>query len=398
MTEASSDAVSIPDKFYFKIGEVAQIAGVLPYVLRFWETEFRQIRPKRTESGQRLYRRQDVLLILRIKHLLYDKKFTIQGARQDLRMKSAERPDPMPAAAKPPDLAEIHDELVRIRELIDAHRLRPSESSGDDGHPPAEKVIDHLRAISAQAFKLIHDLDARRKLIDRYFCVHPSTSHVHGQWHPVKTDHIPMEWVMASGADAHRRILYIHGGSWISGSLAGYRAFLSRISQATGAVVLAVDYRLAPEHPFPAGLDDCVQAYQWMRENGPHNPWPASATFLMGDSAGGNLALASLLKINDDSLPLPTAVVAISPATDFTGKSPSLASRASVDPIIHPDILPALIPIYLAGRLNRPIRMHRRCSVIIPDCRRSCCRSGIGKFCWMIQRVWPSMPPRRGAT
>ncbi|WP_155309285.1 alpha/beta hydrolase [Desulfosarcina ovata] len=218
---------------------------------------------------------------------------------------------------------------------------------------PAEKVIDHLRLISVRAFELIHDLDARRRLIDQYFRVHPSTSEIHGQWHPVKAAHISMEWVIADGADPNRRILYLHGGSWISGSLSAYRALLSRISQATGAVVLSVDYRLAPEHPFPSGLDDCIQAYQWMRENGPDKKSPALTAFLMGDSAGGNLALASLLKIKDLSLPLPTAVVAISPATDFTGRSPSLVTRASVDPIINPAILPALIPVYL-GKNTEP--------------------------------------------
>ncbi|MBR9985683.1 MAG: alpha/beta hydrolase [Desulfosarcina sp.] len=212
---------------------------------------------------------------------------------------------------------------------------------------PAQEVFDHLRAISVRAFELIHDLDARRKLIDQYFCVHPSTSEIHGQWYPVKTDHIPMEWVVADNADPDRRILYVHGGSWISGSLAGYRAFLSRVSHATGAVVLSVDYRLAPEHKFPAGLDDCTQAYQWMRGNGPDGKRPASAAYLMGDSAGGNLALAALLKIKASNLPLPAAVIAISPATDFTAESPSLVSRASVDPIINPEILPALIPNYL---------------------------------------------------
>ena len=212
-----------------------------------------------------------------------------------------------------------------------------------------QKVIEHLRALSARAFELIHDLEARRKLIDQYFRVHPSTAIIHGQWHSVKTDHIPMEWVIADNADSRRRILYSHGGSWISGSPAGYRAFLSNLSQATGAVVLAVDYRLAPEHKFPAGLNDCIEAYQWMLENGPAGKSPATAAFLMGDSAGGNLALATLLKAKDSRHPLPSAVVAISPATDFTAGSPSLKSRASVDPIINPAILPALIPIYLGG-------------------------------------------------
>lgn len=212
-----------------------------------------------------------------------------------------------------------------------------------------DKVLDHLRAIAVRAFELIHDIDARRQLIDQYFRVHPSTSKVQGQWRPVKTGHISMEWVVANGADPKRRILYLHGGSWISGSLSGYRAFLSRISQATGAVVLSVDYRLAPEHKFPAALEDCMQAYQWMRENGPTDRAPASKAFLMGDSAGGNLALATLLKTRDSEQPLPSAVIALSPATDFTGGSPSLVSRASVDPIINPAILPALIPIYLGN-------------------------------------------------
>ena len=112
-------------------------------------------------------------------------------------------------------------------------------------------------------------------------------------------------------------------------------------------MVLAVDYRLAPENKFPAGLEDSTQAYQWMRENGPDGKGPALSAYLMGDSPGGNLASAALLKVKDDKLPLPTAVIAISPATDFTGGSPSLVSRASVGAIINPQVLPALIPVYL---------------------------------------------------
>ncbi|MGD8541289.1 MAG: MerR family transcriptional regulator [Desulfobacteraceae bacterium] len=98
----------IPDKFYFKIGEVGAITGLPTYVLRFWETEFKQIRPKRAASGQRLYRKKDVALILEIKHLLYERKFTIQGAKQTLE-----------AHRTPPTLAEIRAELKAIRELLD---------------------------------------------------------------------------------------------------------------------------------------------------------------------------------------------------------------------------------------------------------------------------------------
>jgi acetyl esterase/lipase len=216
-----------------------------------------------------------------------------------------------------------------------------------------QSVFDHLRAIADRAFELIHDIEARRKLIDQYFCIHPSTSTVHGTWYQDRSAPVPVEWVITDGADPKRRILYMHGGSWISGSPAGYRAFLSRVSMAAGAVVLAVDYRLAPEHKFPAALEDCLQAYRWMRQYGPNGKQPVDSAFLMGDSAGGNLSLATLLKTKDLKLPLPAAVVAISPATDFSGASPSLVSRASVDPIINPQVLPALIPVYL-GRDTDP--------------------------------------------
>lgn len=119
MEKDSHSPVTIPDKFYFKIGEVSQIADVPAYVLRFWETEFVQIRPKRTDAGQRLYRRQDVALILRIKHLLYDKRFTINGARQHLKQKTASL---RPSAGKAIGVNEVKKELIRIRDLIDESR------------------------------------------------------------------------------------------------------------------------------------------------------------------------------------------------------------------------------------------------------------------------------------
>ncbi|MCK5485789.1 MAG: MerR family transcriptional regulator, partial [Desulfobacterales bacterium] len=82
MQDQKPNQKDIPDKLYFRIGEVSKIVGLPTYVLRFWETEFSKIRPKRTSSGQRLYTRNDIELILKIKNLLYEKKFTIQGARQ----------------------------------------------------------------------------------------------------------------------------------------------------------------------------------------------------------------------------------------------------------------------------------------------------------------------------
>ena len=104
----------LPDKFYFKVGEVSSIVGVPAYVLRFWESEFKKISPKRTSSGQRLYRKKDVELILWIKHLLYEKKFTIEGAKQKLKTM------PIEQSEKPPTdiLQEICSELQKIRDLL----------------------------------------------------------------------------------------------------------------------------------------------------------------------------------------------------------------------------------------------------------------------------------------
>lgn len=104
----------LPDKLYFKVGEVSAITGVPAYVLRFWETEFKKIKPKRAPSGQRLYRKNDIELILRVKHLLYEKKYTIQGAKQHLKTKPAEKMKKSSTIT----LDEIRSELESIRDLI----------------------------------------------------------------------------------------------------------------------------------------------------------------------------------------------------------------------------------------------------------------------------------------
>jgi len=113
----------IPDKLYFKIGEVSELLGVEPYVLRYWETEFPALSPKKSGTGHRLYRRKDVELLLRIKHLLYEKKFTIEGARQTMQSETrstrTRRPKRLQQELFPDDpLPEIRRELVDILELL----------------------------------------------------------------------------------------------------------------------------------------------------------------------------------------------------------------------------------------------------------------------------------------
>ena len=109
----------IPDKLYFRVGEVGRIVGVAPYVLRFWEKEFERISPKRSPSGQRMYRRSEVELLLQIKHLLYERKYTIPGARQYLQSAGLNRPKQCDQTAL---LTDIREALEEIREILKPDR------------------------------------------------------------------------------------------------------------------------------------------------------------------------------------------------------------------------------------------------------------------------------------
>lgn len=156
---------------------------------------------------------------------------------------------------------------------------------------------------------------------------------------------VPGEWVVTPDADTRVRILYLHGGGWVSGSGGNYLPLAAEISRAAKCAVLLPDYRLAPEHPFPAGLDDCTAAHDWLIANGPSGPDAAKATFIAGDSAGGNLTLATLLALKERKRPLPAAAIAISPATDFTLTSQSL--KTVYDPIISARTMPEFRSRYL---------------------------------------------------
>ena len=115
-TDAAIPDTAIPDKLYFRIGEVSAITGLAGYVLRFWESEFNSIRPARSESGQRLYRKKDINEILKIKHLLYDRKFTIQGAKNHLKSRAGTA---TASSSRQDVIEEIRRELVTIRSLLE---------------------------------------------------------------------------------------------------------------------------------------------------------------------------------------------------------------------------------------------------------------------------------------
>jgi monoterpene epsilon-lactone hydrolase len=161
---------------------------------------------------------------------------------------------------------------------------------------------------------------------------------------------VPAEWIIESGAETDKRMAFFHGGGFVAGKLGSRRPFTSWVSKATGCSVLLVDYRLAPEHPFPAAVEDAFSSYRWMCKNGPCGEGPASKTFIGGDSAGGCLALSTLLGLRDANEDLPNAVVTLSAFLDMAVTGKSVANRAGLDLLFKPSHLKKFAELYLAGQ------------------------------------------------
>jgi len=162
------------------------------------------------------------------------------------------------------------------------------------------------------------------------------------EFRPVTVSRMAGEWILAPESDFSRRLLYLHGGGFIAGSPQSHRTITSRLAAQAGAAVLAVDYRLMPEHSRLAGIEDCHEAYRWIIENGPDGPLPAKKLFISGDSAGGNLALMLAPWIRDERLQPPSAIVALSPVTDSTYSGKSLRDNAPTDVMLGPLFAPLM--------------------------------------------------------
>ena len=164
---------------------------------------------------------------------------------------------------------------------------------------------------------------------------------------PVAADSVPGEWLIPRDAPQDRALLYVHGGAWFMGSATTHRSLVASLAYASGVRALSINYRLAPEHPFPAGLDDCMAAYEWLLRSG----IAPNKIIVAGDSAGGNLTLALLIALRDAGKPLPAGAVAISPATDLTFTGESYTARAHLDPFfsrLGPDAT-VMLQGYTAG-------------------------------------------------
>jgi acetyl esterase/lipase len=160
---------------------------------------------------------------------------------------------------------------------------------------------------------------------------------------------VPAEWIRAPGAQSDRVMLYFHGGGYVVGSMRTHRTMLSHISRASGFAVLGLDYRLAPETPFPAPVEDALAAYRWLLHRGiePGN------IVLGGDSAGGGLVVSALVAIRYAGEPMPAAGVCISPWVDMEATGESFTTNAHVDPSVSRERILNIAKVYLAGKNPR---------------------------------------------
>ncbi|MCB1542277.1 MAG: alpha/beta hydrolase [Rhodoblastus sp.] len=161
------------------------------------------------------------------------------------------------------------------------------------------------------------------------------------------------EWIAAPGADPAHVVLYLHGGGFRIGSVRSHRDLIQRLSQASRARVLAIEYRLSPEHTFPAPVEDALAAYRWLLTAG-HAP---ARIAISGDSAGGGLALACMLAARDAALPTPCAAYLMSPWTDMTASGASYETRADRDPMHQRAMMSGMARGYLgkSGDLRHPL-------------------------------------------
>jgi monoterpene epsilon-lactone hydrolase len=165
----------------------------------------------------------------------------------------------------------------------------------------------------------------------------------------VDCDGVPGEWSLVSGSEASRVLLYFHGGGYCSGSIVSHRRMVSEAGRAAGTRTLAIDYRRAPEHPYPAAHQDAMTAWHFLRKQG----IAAHHIAVGGDSAGGNLSLALISRLRAASAPLPACAWLISPWTDLTMSGATLATKDAVDPLIHKAYLEELAEAYVPANVDR---------------------------------------------
>ncbi|MCH7737316.1 MAG: alpha/beta hydrolase [Chloroflexi bacterium] len=206
--------------------------------------------------------------------------------------------------------------------------------------PELDRVIGIMKAIRSKPPADIHEA---RAVLDKAFGEYKPASDV--TVFDIDAGGVPCQWITAPDVPQDRLIIYFHGGAYAACSPTTHQDLISRLSRASGAAALGVDYRLAPEHPFPAAVDDAIAAYDWALGHG----FAPSNIVLAGDSAGGGLVLSVMLAAKDAGVPLPAAGVCFSPWVDLECSGESMAANDHLDDFIKYGGLSARAQSYLGG-------------------------------------------------
>ena len=165
-------------------------------------------------------------------------------------------------------------------------------------------------------------------------------------YQPVQIGAMPAEWIVPKAQpDTPKVLLYFHGGGYATGSVNTHRGHISQIVKTSGVRALLINYRLAPEDPYPAAIEDAVAAYQWLLQQG----YRSAQIAFGGDSAGGGLTVGSILYLRDNHIPLPKCAIAMSPWLDLTLTGDSMTTKEAVEPMIVKEALPLWAGNYLNG-------------------------------------------------
>jgi epsilon-lactone hydrolase len=186
----------------------------------------------------------------------------------------------------------------------------------------------------------------RRARLDEVGAYWPVADDV--ELNPVDLDGVPGEWSMVPGTDPSRVLMFFHGGGYCSGSIRSHRRMATEAARAAGVRTLAVAYRLAPEHPFPAARDDALTAWHWLRRQG----IDAAHIAVGGDSAGANLSVALINQLRADSEELPACAWLVSPWTDLTMSGSTMTTKDAVDPLMHKGYLQELANAYVPAGME----------------------------------------------
>src|SRR5262245_12958589 len=206
--------------------------------------------------------------------------------------------------------------------------------------PMSVNEIDAVRALLTSQPRPVGWV-ARRQRLDEVGSISAVAEDV--DLRPVDLDGVPGEWSIVPGSDRSRVLIFFHGGGYCSGSIVSHRRMVTEAGRAGGVRTLAVGFRLAPEHPFPAAYDDALTAWYWLRKQG----IAASHIAVGGDSAGGGLSLALAMRLRDTGEPMPSCLWLSSPWTDLTMSGATLATKDAVDPLIHEPYLDELASAYV---------------------------------------------------